>query len=111
MEPPSIPGLANGRTRPGRRRLQPLFGSAGCQTQQSPVMVPNVIHSWLKRRRRRHLERQDAEMADLIERAYFCRGMSRFIDSVLNYREHIGYITEKQQRHLKRAVTSLERGM
>lgn len=49
-------------------------------------------------------------MANLIERAYFCRGMSPFINSVLNYREHRGYITEKQQRHLRRAVTSLERG-
>jgi hypothetical protein len=33
-------------------------------------------------------------MTDLIERAYFCRCMSRFIDSVLSYRERKGYISE-----------------
>jgi hypothetical protein len=62
-------------------------------------------------RRRRRLEREAAELADLIERAYFCRRMSRFIDSVLRFRERRGYITEKQRLALRARVTSLERGM
>jgi hypothetical protein len=37
--------------------------------------------------------------------------MSLFIDSVLNYRERKGYITDKQYRKLRLAVVSLERGM
>jgi hypothetical protein len=48
-------------------------------------------------------------MADLIERGYFCRCMSRFIDSVLTYRERKGYITDRQYRKLRLAVSSLER--
>lgn len=38
------------------------------------------------------------------------RCMSRFIDSVLSYRERKGYITEKQYRKLPLAVIGLERG-
>ncbi len=50
-------------------------------------------------------------MTDLIRRAYFCRGMSPFIDSVLTFRERRGYITTKQHRALRTIVTRLERGM
>lgn len=56
-----------------------------------------AIRAWLQERRRRRLEREAAELADLIGRAYFCRRMSRFIDSVLSYRERRGYIAEKQR--------------
>ena len=71
----------------------------------------DTIRIWFRERRRRRLEKEKAEMADLIERAHFCRCMSRFIDSVLSYRERRGYITDRQYRALKAAVVSLERGM
>lgn len=74
-------------------------------------MILNAIRNWLRERRRRYLQRQAAEMADLIERAYFCRCMSRFVDSVLSFRERKGYITEKQYWKLRATVASLERGM
>ena len=74
-------------------------------------MVLDAIRAWLKERRRHRLERDAAELADLIERAYFCRCMSRFIDSVLSYRERKGYITERQCRMLRVVVTELERGI
>ena len=67
--------------------------------------------AWLTRRRQLRLEREERELSDLIERAYFCRCTSRFVDSVLTYRERKGYITERQHRALRAAVTSLERGM
>jgi hypothetical protein len=70
-----------------------------------------TLRAWLKRRRRARLEREERELSDLIERAYFCRCTSRFVDSVLTYRERKGYITERQQRALRVAVGSLERGM
>jgi hypothetical protein len=69
------------------------------------------LRAWLRRRRQARLEREEHELADLIERAYFCRCTSRFVDSVLTYRERKGYITERQHRALRSAVTSLERGM
>ena len=53
----------------------------------------------------------ERELADLIERAYFCRCTSRFVDSVLTFRERKGYITGRQERALRAAVGSLERGM
>lgn len=70
-----------------------------------------TLRTWLHHRRRARLEREERELSDLIERAYFCRCMSRFVDSVLTYRERKGYITERQHRALRSAVTSLERGM
>ena len=73
-------------------------------------MIP-VFRAWLKRRRRARLEREARELSDLIERAYFCRCTSRFVDSVLTYRERKGYITERQHRALRAKVVSLERGM
>lgn len=73
-------------------------------------MIP-TLRAWLTNRRRARLEREERELADLIERAHFCRCMSRFVDSVLTFRERRGYITERQHRALRAAVTSLERGM
>jgi hypothetical protein len=73
--------------------------------------VIQALRTWLHHRRRARLAREERELADLIERAYFCRCMSRFVDSVLTYRERKGYITERQQRALRAKVVSLERGM
>lgn len=70
-----------------------------------------TLRAWLARRRRARLKRERRELADLIERAYFCRCMSRFVDSVLAHRERRGFITERQQRALRAAVSSLERGL
>lgn len=69
------------------------------------------IRSWLKVRRQRRLAREAAELASLIDRAYFCRGMSPFIDSVLIFRERRGYITDRQRQRLQIVVGRLERGM
>lgn len=46
------------------------------------------LWAWLHHRRRARLEREERELADLIERAYFCRCMSRFVDSVLTFRHY-----------------------
>jgi len=69
------------------------------------------LRAWLTRRRQARLDRQERELADLIERAYFCRCMSGFVDSVLAHRERRGFITERQHRALRAAVNSLERGL
>jgi hypothetical protein len=75
------------------------------------LTVLDRLRTCLKESRRQRLEREAADMADVIQRAYFCRCMSRFIDSVLSYRERRGYVTEQQHRKLRLAVMRLERGL
>jgi hypothetical protein len=61
------------------------------------------FRTWLKKRRRRRLEREARELDALVSRAHRY-AHNPFIASVLSCRRRKGYITPRQQRWLRVAV-------
>jgi hypothetical protein len=62
------------------------------------------LRTWLKKRRRLHLEREARELEALIREAHQYARYNGFIASVLAYRRRKGFITPKQHHWLKVAV-------
>ena len=85
--------------------MQPLLGGAGTRAgHDGAMLLVDTIRTWLHRRRRLRLEREAAELAELIRQAHCYARYSPFIASVLAYRRRKGFMTDRQRAALKRAV-------
>lgn len=68
------------------------------------ITMLDRLKVWLKERRRRRLEREAGELAELIQQAYRYARHDRFLASIVAYHRRKGYITPKQARWLPSRV-------
>jgi hypothetical protein len=62
------------------------------------------LQAWLKDRRRRRLDREARDQAELIRQAYRYARYDRFLASIVAYHRRKGYITLRQARWLPSTV-------